>query len=208
MVVTTLMVYAGPADEVAAVTRTGGIPLVPDEFSWPTCRACEGPMQFLAQVMPGGIQPGDGRDVLSVFMCQNDPGMCEEWDPAAGGNQALLFPLGGLWPAAVPEGAVTALGEVSRVEYVAAGAGYDQARHAWAEREGRPASDVLGQFGGQPSWLQHDETPVCPECVSPMTFAVQMEEGHDYRTAANFGGGCGYGFTCDPCGTASFLWQR
>jgi hypothetical protein len=42
-----------------------------------------------------------------------------------------------------------------------------------------------------------------------MNFAVQLEEGHDYRTAANFGGGgCGYGFTCRPCGTASFLWQR
>jgi hypothetical protein len=41
-----------------------------------------------------------------------------------------------------------------------------------------------------------------------MTFAVQLEEGHDYRTAANFGGGSGYGFTCPPCGRAAFLWQR
>ncbi len=41
-----------------------------------------------------------------------------------------------------------------------------------------------------------------------MAFVVQLEEGHDYRTAANFGGaGRGYGFACQPCGTAAFLWQ-
>lgn len=208
MVVTALMVYAGPAAGDAAVTRTGGIPLVPDGFGWPVCRSCEGPMMFLAQVMPGGPVPGGERGVMLVFMCQNDPGLCDEWDPAAGGNQALLFPLAGLRPAAVPDGPVM-LGEVSAVQYVTADADYDQARGAWAERSGRPVSDVLGQLGGQPSWLQHDETPACQECTKPMSFAVQLEEGHDYRTAANFGGGgCGYGFTCSRCGTAAFLWQR
>ena len=46
-------------------------------------------MQFVAQVMLGDLGPDDWRGVLSVFMCQNDPGMCDEGDPAAGGNQAL-----------------------------------------------------------------------------------------------------------------------
>jgi hypothetical protein len=40
-------------------------------------------------------------------------------------------------------------------------------------------------------------------------FAVQLEEGRDCRTAANFvGGGCEYGFWCRPCGTAAFPWQK
>jgi hypothetical protein len=43
---------------------------------------------------------------------------------------------------------------------------------------------VLGQLGGQPKWLQYDETPGGPECVKPMSFVVLLEEGHDYRTAA------------------------
>ena len=90
---TTLMVHAGSAAAGAAVTRTGGVPLVPAGFSWPACRACEGPMQFLAQVMLGGLELDDRRGVLLIFMCQNDPGMCEEWDPVAGGNRALLLPL-------------------------------------------------------------------------------------------------------------------
>jgi hypothetical protein len=207
--VTKLMVHAGSAAGEAAVTRTGGVPLAPAGFSWPACRACEGPMQFVAQVLLGDLRLDEWRGVLSVFMCQNDPGMCDEWDPAAGGNQALLFPLAGLRPAVVPPGPATALDEVSAVRYVTADGDYDEARLGWAGREGRPERDVLGQLGGQPSWLQRDETPACPECAMPMSFAVQLEEGHDYRTAANFGGGgCGYGFTCHPCGTAAFLWQR
>ncbi|MDX6328614.1 MAG: hypothetical protein QOI83_997, partial [Streptomycetaceae bacterium] len=44
-------------------------------------------MQFLAQ-----LPLDDGRGVLAVFVCQNDPGMCEDWDPVAGGNRALVFP--------------------------------------------------------------------------------------------------------------------
>lgn len=160
--------------------------------------------------MLGDLEPDDWRGVLSVFMCQNEPGMCDEWDPVAGGNQALLFPFAaGLGPAVVPAGPVTALGEVSAVRYVTASADYGQARAAWAELEGRPECDVLGQLGGQPWWVQGDETPACPECAKPMSFVVQLEEGRDYRTGANFGGGgCGYGFACRPCGTAAFLWQR
>jgi hypothetical protein len=206
--VTTLMVYAGPATADAAVTRTGGTPLVPDGFGWPACRSCEGAMTFLAQVMPVGLAPGGRQGVLSVFMCQNDPGLCDEWDPVSGGNQALLFPVAGLRPAVVPDGPGTTLGEVSAVEYVTVEEDYSRARHAWAGREGRPVSDVLGQLGGRPWWLQHDETPSCSGCAAEMSFAVQLAEGHDYRTSMNFGGGYGYGFTCGLCNAAAFLWQR
>jgi len=69
--------------------------------------------------------------------------------------------------------------------------------------------EVLGQVGGQPAWLQNDETPVCSVCDQPMSFVAQLEEGHDHQTAANFGGGgCGYGYRCDTCRNAAFLWQR
>lgn len=126
----------------------------------------------------------------------------------AGGNQAFLFPAEGLRAAVVPPGPATTLGEVSAVRYVTVQAGYGEARLSWAEREHRPQLDVLGQLGGEPSWVQGDETPSCPVCARLMSFTVQLEEGHDHRTAANFGGlGCGYGFTCRECGTAAFLWQ-
>lgn len=207
-VMTVLMVYAGAAADDAEVTRTGGIPLVPALFSWPVCGACGGPMQFLAQVMLADLAVDEWRGVLSIFMCQNSPGMCEEWDAVAGGNQALAFAAGGLVPASVPVGPATMLGEVSAVQCVRVSEDYDWARQAWPGREGRPSRDVLGQLGGEPSWVQADETPACPQCAKPMSFVVQLEEGH-YRTAANFGGGgCGYGFACQACGTAAFCWQR
>ena len=47
-------------------------------------------MQFLAQVRVDDVEP-DAAGLLSIFMCQNDPGLCEEWDPVAGGNRAFVF---------------------------------------------------------------------------------------------------------------------
>jgi hypothetical protein len=34
-------------------------------------------MQFLAQVSLADIEPGHAG-LLSIFMCQNDPGLCDE----------------------------------------------------------------------------------------------------------------------------------
>ena len=204
---TRLMTYAGMAEDDSAITRTGGIPLVPATFSWPTCLTCKGPMQFLAQIFLEDLGLAEWRGMLSIFMCGNDPGLCDEWDAAGGGNQALLLPSGQLFPAEVPDGPATGLGEVSAVRYVLADSDYDKSRRDWAEREGRPGADVLGQLGGEPSWLQADETPACRQCAEPMTFLIQLEQGHRHKTAANFGGGTAYGFACKPCGTAAFLWQ-
>jgi uncharacterized protein YwqG len=211
--VITLMTYSGPVDVQAAVTRTGGIPLVPSGFSWPTCAECAGPMQFVGQVVLDEIDPrreGDkaGRGLLSIFMCQNDPGLCEEWDPAAGGNKALLFQSNHLAPALVPPGDDTLLPEACGISLkTVEGTSYYEASNSWSQAEDRPLSDVLGQLGGEPDWLQNDETPACPSCAAPMCFVAQLDEGHDHTTAINFGGGYGYAFACEPCGHTSFLWQ-
>jgi hypothetical protein len=166
-------------------------------------------MRFIALVMLGDLGTGASQGTLQIFMCGNNPGMCDDWDATSGGNQALILAADDrLVPAAVPTDPAAMLDEVSAVQYVTTDAAYDDARAAWAEREGRPAGDVLGQLGGQPTWIQADETPDCADCGKPMGLVVQLEEGHDHRTAANFGGrGCGYGFGCQPCGTAAFLWQ-
>ncbi|MEU6512341.1 hypothetical protein [Streptomyces sp. NPDC046942] len=42
-----------------------------------------------------------------------------------------------------------------------------------------------------------------------MTFTAELEEGHDFATSANFGGGGrGYLFDCQACHQTAFLWQR
>ncbi|MFJ3792840.1 hypothetical protein [Kitasatospora sp. NPDC090091] len=64
---TTLMINAGPVDEDAAVTRVGGVPLASEGTAWPRCSSCDGPMQFLAQIVlddldGGGSEGGEDRE--------------------------------------------------------------------------------------------------------------------------------------------------
>ncbi|MGA3540866.1 DUF1963 domain-containing protein [Micromonosporaceae bacterium DT194] len=201
------MIYDGAADPVAPSTRTGGIPLVPPDFDWPRCAECDGPMQFLAQIRLDDIDPAE-EGLFSIFMCQNEPGLCLEWEPESGGNRAFVFRSEPLAPADVPVGGVVLLTETAAITYAAISeVRYERARQRWHTETGGLLRHVLGQLGGPPEWLQDDETPTCGGCAKPMTFVVQLEEGHDHRTSMNFGSGCGYGFRCRPCDTASFLWQ-
>ncbi|MEU6248174.1 hypothetical protein [Glycomyces sp. NPDC047010] len=181
-----MLISGGAPAPDAPVLRTGGVPLVPRGFNWPTCAECEGAMQFLAHV------PVDGGAV-AVFYCQNDPGMCDDWNATSGGNQAFLF-TGELHAAAAPTEGQTLLGAVTSL---------------LPDDTVAPDGDgVLGQLSGEPEWIQNDETPTCPSCADPMKFMVSLEEGLHHTTAANFGGsGRGYVFTCQCCSEAAFLWQ-
>lgn len=181
-----MLISGGVPASDAPVLRTGGVPVVPAAFVWPTCSTCDGALQFLAHV------PVDAGAV-AVFFCQNDPGMCDEWDAASGGNRAFLF-AGELHAAEIPTEGETLLGAVTSLLPDAEAAPDDGA--------------VLGQFGGEPEWIQNDETPTCPRCSTSMSFTASLEEGHDHAAAANFGGGGrGYIFTCRPCSEAAFLSQ-
>ena len=64
---------------------------------------------------------------------------------------------------------------------------------------------AIGKLGGNPVWIQGDETPAC-SCGRKMTFVAQVEQfAHD---DFNFGGsGCSYTFLCPSCQVAKFLWQ-
>jgi hypothetical protein len=222
---TTLMTYAGPAEPNALITRTGGLPLAPGGTAWPVCAECEGPMQFLAQILlDGQARPLRGGDddgagaagraelVMAVFMCQTDPGMCDAWSSTGGANAAFLFPVAGLTAMAQPEvddpetvnlGACNAVRPAeSPVE------DYGTACEEWARTTGAEPRHVLGQLGGRPDWLQNDETPSCPACGRAMDLAAQLEEGPHHATNMNFGGcGSAYAFVCGTCREGAFLWQ-
>lgn len=187
-----------------AVARFGGTPMVPPGFAWPACRVCRGNMQFLCTI----AEEAPPRRHL-VFMCQNRPGLCEEWDPDYGGNAVVRCDAAQLRPADLPaQGEVLAAARhAARVVAVEA-ADYWAARDAWAEANSGRVLDVLGQIGGEPAWQQADETPACNDCGQPMRFVAQIEEGPDHRTALNFGSGAAYLFACDCAGgRGKFLWQ-
>jgi hypothetical protein len=182
-----LLIDGGEAVADAPELRTGGVPLVPEGFVWPNCRECGRPMQFLAHLP---LHFG----TVAVFFCQNDPGMCDDWDATGGANGAFVFS-GHLTAATVPAEGETLLGAVTALRPHPA--------------DVPTAEPVLGRLGGEPDWIQGDETPDCSSCMARMTFTAELEEGADFATSANFGGGGrGYIFHCRPCSEAAFLWQR
>ncbi|GAB3248400.1 DUF1963 domain-containing protein [Kineosporia babensis] len=206
----TLIIDAGETVPDMPGSRFGGLPLVPDGFDWPVCHTCKNLLQFVGQLdLPQW--PDDVR-LMAIFMCNSAPGTCETWSPITGANQALVF-TGGLRPTAAPilldaENELVRPATAVRLVSVEPAAGEDEddeywlSQMAWKARHQEEAPRVLGQFGGRPSWLQAPETPHCPSCYRPMTFAAQLEEH-----GANFGTGEAFAFHCIACHTGSFLWQ-
>ena len=69
-----------------------------------------------------------------------------------------------------------------------------------------PGDKALGRVGGDPEWIQGDETPTCA-CGRPMRFVAQLS--WTGGGGINFGdAGEGYAFVCEKCpDEACFLWQ-
>ena len=200
-----------PDSGASGETRFGGRPSAPESScDWPTCATCHGNMQFLGQVQ---VQRQDGSNsLLLLFMCQNDPGLCDEWDANTGGNRVISIVSQSLKLVEPPKD-----GDVIRptlygatiVDVDVDSENYDEAREKWASSTGQSAREVIGQIGGHPSWIQGEEVPSCDSCNLPMSFVAQLEEGPDWKTAMNFGGGgCAYVFQCN-CEThrSKMLWQ-
>ncbi len=202
-----LLVRTDAPDATSPDTRFGGLPALPrgQAFTWPNCACCDGPMQYLGRI---AIDDQSGRAVL-LFMCQNDPGVCEEWDADDGGNAAFVVAGGDLDVVPPPDTGETHQPGSHGAKLVEIDAAdYNGACEAWASDTGRSALDVLGQMDGTPAWIQGDETPSCNCCNQPMQFLAQLEEGPDDGPAMNFGSGSAYVFVCsNGKPTAKFLWQ-
>lgn len=198
-----LMIYAEHSAPVHD-TNFGGKPLANADLrmQWPRCKSCDLPMQYLFRI-------ATDRGMNLVFMCQNDPGMCDDWDANSGGNKVLRFRPDDLVEMEVPSG-----GETMRpVEHAVVLEGceadnYEEAREKWCRVPGRRGRLILGQMYGEPCWIQGNETPKCDHCGMPMRHVAQIEQGADHSTEMNFGGGgCAYLFDCACEGSAKFLWQ-
>jgi len=188
----------------------GGVPHAPDGTAWPTCAECNSPMQFLAQLPLHdlGIPNLTNRhQLLLLFQCQANPGLCDEWDPDAGGNAALLVSADDAEPLAVPAGEtqLPAVSMVTLQDYDDSPA-HDTPDDAYCEALDASDLVVLGKTAGVPLWIQGDETPSC-DCGERMQFVAQIEAAGG--GGINFGDvGAGYAFVCRTCPASSkFLWQ-
>lgn len=192
----------------SSTASIGGVPVAPKGTAWPTCRSCGKAMQFLAQ-LPLAAHPDpllSTRDqILLLFQCQNDPGMCDEWDAVSGGNAAVLTSAGSV-AMAVPAGTTTLPAHTAvafrHYDDVGGEETPDDAYCALLDDD----PEVLGKVGGVPLWIQGDETPTCA-CGRAMTFFAPLEDRGG--GGINFGdSGSGYAFVCVDCmDQAKFLWQ-
>ena len=195
-----LLINDSSKNNILDETSFGGLPVEENGVTteWPKCKTCSAEMQYL-----GKIKTDIGLEL--IFMCNNDPGMCDEWDAEAGGNKAIVVkgenldffePIDRELSLRETEYGVALIASEEK--------DYDTARENWPGNR----RAVLGQLYGEPSWIQGDETPECDCCNKKMRFVAQLEEGPDYKTAMNFGGGgVAYLFDCAEGKTAKFLWQ-
>ena len=181
-------------------TSFGGLPIKPIgiEQEWPVCKTCNTQMQYL-----GKIKTNIGLEL--IFMCQHDPGMCDDWSADSGGNKVLVVDDTQQLEFYKPINETVSLRntEYSAIIIEDDSNDYDTAREKYTLGN----RNVLGQLFGTPSWYQSDETPHCDCCKKPMRFVAQLEEGPDYETNMNFGGGVAYLFDCEEDKKTKFLWQ-
>jgi hypothetical protein len=166
-------------------------------------------MQFLAQLPTSEADIPEiaaRNQTLLLFHCQNHPGVCYEWEADEGGNAAVLVPVDGRQPLAAPPGD-TLLPEQTGMAFEAWVQPTDpsEAFEAYLDTLLEKRGQMLGKMGGEPVWLQFDQTPKCA-CGQAMLLVAQIE---DFDFNINFGGGGdGYAFACPACPTsAKFLWQ-
>ncbi len=179
-----------PDTDVAPITASclGGRPAVPADFVWPSCVMHRTAMQFLAQVE-------HEEQLLLVFLCVADPGMCDSWDPDAGCNAVVPVSGRDLHLAEPP----TADAITSSEPHLLGVRTYDaESFHDAAAAASADGCIVAGQYGGTPDWFQSDETP-----ADASTFVASLVE---HPAGFNFGGGSAYIFT-DGAGAAKLLLQ-
>jgi hypothetical protein len=189
--------YRSQVPAPIAATRIGGLPAVPEDFAWPECRHHGEPMQFTAQIEHEGT-------LVSVFVCQFDPGTCASWEAESGANAAFVFRGRDLrlaeYPASPhgdPDDPQPGWPPVTNDEYLL---GLAAATTPSDEDEQLGVPDDVwfaGQYGGEPDWIQDDETP------DGLRFVASIESG---PLEFDFGdGGCAYVFSDGQ--RAAVLWQ-
>jgi hypothetical protein len=189
--------YRSSVPAPIAATRIGGLPAVPAGFVWPECRHHGEPMQFTAQIEHEGT-------LVSVFVCQFDPGTCPSWEAGSGSNAAFVFHGRDLRladrpasPQGDPDDPEPVWPPVTDDEYLL---GLAAATTPSDEDEQLGVPDDVwfaGQYGGEPDWIQDDETP------DGLRFVASIESG---PLEFDFGdGGCAYVFSDGQ--RAAVLWQ-
>jgi len=148
----------------------------------PTCAACEASMDLIIQIADKSVV----EKPVMIFQCQNDPGMCGDWEADSGANKVIFTD------------SVQAIPCDLSLTFVESNYTDDE----YENDEVTLNENVIGKVFGRPIWIQADETPDC--CQKPMQFILQINDAD----TLNFGDcGTGYLFKCTHCSNGKFMWQ-
>lgn len=181
-------------DQSGEASRLAGDLKLPDNFNIPICESCDGHMTAVVLL----ADPNISRTPLLVFQCQNEPGLCEEWEADSGGNKVVAIENVELEPQPGAKALVFQPCDISDEKLQSS----DETDSYFDLATQSNYEYLVGKALGEPIWYQAEETPDC--CQQKMTFVAQIDECEDL----NFGGsGVGYIFECTKCQGCKFLTQ-
>lgn len=181
-------------DQSGAASRLAGSLKLPENINIPTCESCEGNMTAVVLL----ADPNISQKPLLVFQCQNEPGLCSEWEADGGGNKVVAVESLNLEPQPGAKALLFQPCDISDEKLQSS----DEADSYFDLATQPNYENLVGKALGEPIWYQAEETPDC--CQQEMTFLAQIDECEDL----NFGGsGVGYIFKCSKCHNCKFLTQ-
>jgi hypothetical protein len=87
-------------EQTAFVEKYGGLPWGIPQKEWPHCVECGATMSHVATLKHDSERLNLGKDgrVVLIFMCEENPGMCETWDTNSGANTVIFLDESQLYP--------------------------------------------------------------------------------------------------------------
>ena len=156
----------------------------------PKCKECSSEMTCILHIDLSQLNVFSSKGHLLVYQCEADPGMCDDWDPIAGGNKVIYVEKCNTKPTGDSYLSIDSRVLSSKDELI-----------AFSESN----SNCYGKIGEPPLWIQGDETPTCT-CGKTMELVCEIDESANENF--NFGGGgASYTFLCQACNVGAFLWQ-
>lgn len=184
---------ADDGDGPPEASKLGGIALIPDGQSWPTCGNCRRPSQLFLQLrssdLPAEAGQPFGEGVFQLFYCTSSDPLCEvdadAFFPFSRSVLARVIPLESV-PKAIdaspvqspfPGRQITGWTENDdyphSAEIVSAGANLTDGQAATLASQGYPRQG--DKLLGWPAWVQDVDYPRCRDCNELMRLVFQIE---------------------------------
>ncbi|GAA3924939.1 hypothetical protein Aau02nite_20960 [Amorphoplanes auranticolor] len=164
------------------VTKMGGQPVWLQAPQWPVSRSLGEPMTFIGQFR---LDTDGELRMAYLFMTAGDEYVDGTWEPEGGENAVIVQ----------PEGSVPAFFAVTDISE---GPSWPVEDHLPVNQQVHGDEEALEFLGGEPVWLQGDETPGPGwQLIGQLT-----DRFHNFGDA-----GIGYIFVSPDGAEGRFLWQ-